>query len=229
MDPPPPPGPAAPTPTPTPTPPTTTPTPTTTTATLRPRPQQPTPKTPKPPPLPRTSFLRLSHLYQLSHSALPHTPPLARFYLSTMRSLSHKSVLRLAPSIKRSICKRCDSLLVPGVSCAGEMRNDARGGSERKPWADVWVVRCNGCGAEKRFPVGQGERGGGRGKKGKKGKKGEEDGEVEMKDVHEAGDGGDDEDPYGGYTLWSEREDVVIPDIVDAGNSGGGGGAGGGP
>lgn len=60
--------------------------------------------------------------------------------------------MRLDPSIKRTICKRCDSLLVPGVSSTNRIENPSKGG--KKPWADVLVVECNACGAVKRFPVG---------------------------------------------------------------------------
>ncbi|KAF8468983.1 hypothetical protein BDZ91DRAFT_80901 [Kalaharituber pfeilii] len=49
----------------------------------------------------------------------PAVLPLSRFYLSTARSIARKSVLRMAPSLKRSICKRCETHLVAGVSSEG--------------------------------------------------------------------------------------------------------------
>lgn len=74
----------------------------------------------------------------------------SRFYISQMRGVSLKSQLRLPIEVKRSYCKRCDTLLIPDVNSVHEMRNESRG--RKKPWADVWVVRCLTCGTEKRFP-----------------------------------------------------------------------------
>ncbi|KAG0032450.1 Ribonuclease P protein subunit p21, partial [Podila clonocystis] len=40
----------------------------------------------------------------------------ARFYASTLREIGRKSVIRIDPSIKRSICLRCEAVLIPYVS-----------------------------------------------------------------------------------------------------------------
>ncbi|KAF8454959.1 RNAse P Rpr2/Rpp21/SNM1 subunit domain-containing protein, partial [Terfezia claveryi] len=90
-------------------------------------------------------------------------PALSRFYLSTLRSVAQKNVLRIHPNIKRCICKRCEAHLVPGVSCTLESENRSRRG---KAWAEVMVVRCGGCGVVKRFPVGREKNRKGKGKLG---------------------------------------------------------------
>ncbi|KAL4747441.1 hypothetical protein BDW72DRAFT_15438, partial [Aspergillus terricola var. indicus] len=77
-------------------------------------------------------------------------PRVARLCISQMRGVSQKSQLRLPIEQKRSFCKRCDTLLIPGTNCIEETRNPSRGA--RKPWAEVRIVRCNICGTEKRFP-----------------------------------------------------------------------------
>ncbi|KAL4781556.1 RNAse P Rpr2/Rpp21/SNM1 subunit domain-containing protein [Aspergillus varians] len=77
-------------------------------------------------------------------------PQLARMCISQMRGVSQKSQLRLPIEQKRSFCKRCDTLLIPGTNCTQETRNPSRGA--RKPWAEVRVVHCNICNTEKRFP-----------------------------------------------------------------------------
>ena len=77
-------------------------------------------------------------------------PNLSRAYISNLRGISLKTQLRLPQEVKRSFCKRCDTLLVPGVNCREEIRNASRDG--RKPWADVRVVRCTTCFTEKRYP-----------------------------------------------------------------------------
>ncbi|NWS49960.1 RPP21 protein, partial [Probosciger aterrimus] len=52
---------------------------------------------------------------QAAHWVLPHSPALARFYCSIQRGTARRLVLRLAPSVKRVVCRRCCSLLLPGA------------------------------------------------------------------------------------------------------------------
>ena len=78
--------------------------------------------------------------------------PLARQLLSQLGEVSLKSQVRLTPDIKRSICRRCHTLLIPGQSSELFSENLSRRAS--KPWAEVIVVRCKTCQAVKRFPVG---------------------------------------------------------------------------
>lgn len=75
---------------------------------------------------------------------------LARMSVSQMRGVSLKTQTRLPVPVKRSYCKKCDTLLTPGVSSEHEIKNSSRG--RKKPWADVLVVSCLVCGTEKRFP-----------------------------------------------------------------------------
>ncbi|OAX84663.1 hypothetical protein ACJ72_00955 [Emergomyces africanus] len=86
--------------------------------------------------------------------ATKHVPvsKLSRQLASQMRGVSLKSQLRLSSGIKRSICKRCDSLLIPNSTSVETVENPSRGGSTKKPWADVRVVRCDNCGYIKRYP-----------------------------------------------------------------------------
>jgi RNase P subunit RPR2 len=110
-------------------------------------------------------FARLSHLYQAAALlGIPNdtkstkdidTQGLSRFYLHNFRSVARKQVLRVDSPIKRTICKRCESLLVPGVTSEHRIENKSKDG--KKKWADVLVVECKACGTVKRFPVGQDE------------------------------------------------------------------------
>lgn len=77
---------------------------------------------------------------------------LARMYVSQLRSISLKSQIRLPHDMKRSICNRCWTLLIPQVTSTTTTENQSRGG--KKPWAEVLVTRCNACGTEKRVPTG---------------------------------------------------------------------------
>ncbi|KAG0092322.1 Ribonuclease P protein subunit p21 [Podila epicladia] len=74
------------------------------------------------------------HPYQLTGTA--------RFYASTLREIGRKSVIRIDPSIKRSICLRCEAVLVPYVSA--EIRIEA------EPQLNTMVV-CKSCGAFRRY------------------------------------------------------------------------------
>lgn len=78
--------------------------------------------------------------------ALPH------YYVSHLRGISRKGQSRLSREVKRAVCKRCDILLTPGMTAESRVENQSRGG--KKPWADVLVLTCLACGAEKRFPTG---------------------------------------------------------------------------
>ncbi|KIV77733.1 hypothetical protein PV11_09514 [Exophiala sideris] len=73
--------------------------------------------------------------------------------LTQIRGVCRKSQIRLAPKFKHTFCKRCDSLLIPGRTSSKSIVNASKDG--KKPWADVFEIRCSTCGTTKRFPVGQ--------------------------------------------------------------------------
>ena len=87
-----------------------------------------------------------------SSTRKPSSPALSRLYASHSRTIARKATIRLTPDMKHSICKSCDSILVPGTTSSTFVENLSRG--SRKPWADMLVRTCNACGAAKRFPVG---------------------------------------------------------------------------
>ena len=77
---------------------------------------------------------------------------LVRHLLTHARNISKKSQTRLSQSVKRSICKKCDALLMNQSISTIRIENSSQG--NRKPWADVLVITCDLCGTHKRFPVG---------------------------------------------------------------------------
>ncbi|RVD89674.1 uncharacterized protein DFL_000671 [Arthrobotrys flagrans] len=105
----------------------------------------------KPPPPQQAIFSRLSFLHQASSILPPSSIGLSRYYTSHLLSVSKKSVQRLSPAVKHTICKRCSSILLPGITSTTRVENKSRGG--RKRWADVVVVTCGFCGGTKRFPT----------------------------------------------------------------------------
>ncbi|KAG9492395.1 ribonuclease P protein subunit p21 [Eleutherodactylus coqui] len=94
----------------------------------------------------KEAFQRLNFLYQAAHCVLaanPQNVELARFYCHTEKTISKRLVLRQDPSIKRTICKRCSSLLLSGITCTVRQRK-SRG-------QRLTLVRCLSCGLTKRF------------------------------------------------------------------------------
>jgi len=91
---------------------------------------------------------RINYLYQAAHLALKQGPggaTLSRFYVQTLVSIAQKNVIRLDPSIKRTLCKRCHSLQLPGVTSTVRIQQKRRR-SQR-------IVTCLQCKSMKRFPI----------------------------------------------------------------------------
>ncbi|KAK3079904.1 hypothetical protein LTS18_003634 [Coniosporium uncinatum] len=90
---------------------------------------------------------------QLQNNEASSRPPGNTVSLaSTLGTISQRTQIRISKDIKRSICKRCNTLLVPGITAQNSIENKSING--QKPWADVLVVQCIACSAAKRFPVG---------------------------------------------------------------------------
>uniref|UniRef100_A0A671G6A2 Uncharacterized protein n=1 Tax=Rhinolophus ferrumequinum TaxID=59479 RepID=A0A671G6A2_RHIFE len=94
----------------------------------------------------REAFQRLSFLYQAAHCVLaqdPENQALARFYCHTERTIAKWLVLRRDPSVKRTLCRGCSSLLIPGLTCTQRQRR-CRG--------QHWTVQtCLTCQRSQRF------------------------------------------------------------------------------
>lgn len=88
-----------------------------------------------------------------SHSLSPQArSSLAVRLCSDLQQVSRKAQLRLSVELKRTMCKRCNTVLLPGRTATQIVENMSKGGM--KPWADVLVLECTTCGSEKRFPIG---------------------------------------------------------------------------
>ncbi|XP_074656564.1 ribonuclease P protein subunit p21-like [Tubulanus polymorphus] len=91
----------------------------------------------------RESFQRINYLFQCAMETLKSNPrnvELVRFYCKALKTVARKQVLKLDPTIKRKICRRCDVLLLPGVTCCQRTRMKSR------------VVTCTECGDSRRYP-----------------------------------------------------------------------------
>lgn len=83
---------------------------------------------------------------------IQQSSPLALQLGADLHTVSRKAQLRLSVDLKRSMCKSCNAVLVPGRTATQEIENKSNGG--KKPWADVLVVSCICCGSKRRMPVG---------------------------------------------------------------------------
>ncbi|XP_062306390.1 ribonuclease P protein subunit p21 [Osmerus eperlanus] len=95
----------------------------------------------------KEAYQRLNYLYQAAHCVLSQNPEnveLARFYCFTQKSIARRLVLRQDPSVKRTLCKKCCSLLVPGVTATARQRRNKR--RIRRT-----VIQCLSCGETKSF------------------------------------------------------------------------------
>nr|XP_039258881.1 ribonuclease P protein subunit p21-like [Styela clava] len=90
-------------------------------------------------------FHRLNYLYQAAHTVLTINPmdwDLSRHYTNTLRTLAKKNVLRLHPHLKRTLCKGCDLLLIPGIT------SKVRTSGKRE---NHIIIECLHCDTLKRF------------------------------------------------------------------------------
>jgi ribonuclease P protein subunit RPR2 len=90
--------------------------------------------------------------HKSSEQAEKHGFPVSAYLGSHLMTIGRKGIIRIAPSVKRSICKRCKVLLREGSTSAVSLENKSLDGS--KPHADMLLVACLGCGMEKRYPLG---------------------------------------------------------------------------
>lgn len=116
----------------------------------------------------RDNFARLSYLYQLSNQFITSpktssatTAPnddstlqtlLARGYDRNLDLLSKRTLSKISPSVKRSMCKKCHMLLIPGMTVSVRIENNSKTQDAKN---DILVNKCLTCGECKRFPIGK--------------------------------------------------------------------------
>jgi ribonuclease P protein subunit RPR2 len=77
---------------------------------------------------------------------------MAHYFNNHVTQVARKSQIRLQHDTKHSICKRCTNHLVEGQTCTKTVVNSSKG--RQKPHADVLIVECGYCAAQRRFPIG---------------------------------------------------------------------------
>ena len=99
--------------------------------------------------LPKVSkdpYARTSYLFQVASYHI-----MARLMARTVDLVLKRTVLKLLPHLKRLMCKKCSSVLVPGLTMSVEIENSLKSSAK----ADVLVHTCLTCQKQKRFPIGK--------------------------------------------------------------------------
>ncbi|CDK27796.1 unnamed protein product [Kuraishia capsulata CBS 1993] len=120
------------------------------------------PKLPKPPKqIPRKEHhARLSYLYQISTLMAARSESsdnekdmetLSRVYARNLDIVSKKAVLKLSPTVKRSICKKCHRRQIEGITMSTRLSNPSKKKTKNN---DIMECSCK-CGETRRFPIGK--------------------------------------------------------------------------
>ncbi|GAA6061333.1 hypothetical protein JCM10212_003223 [Sporobolomyces blumeae] len=72
--------------------------------------------------------------------------PISRHLLRSMSEVAKKATVRMDPAVKRTVCKGCDAVLVPGISSSVRVKTSG-------PHAHVIVHTCSGCRARRKLPA----------------------------------------------------------------------------
>lgn len=103
----------------------------------------------------KDNYQRLNYLYQLSTWSTLSTPtsikePLSRMYIRNFDLIGKKVKCNISPDLKRTICKKCNRLLIINKSCNVTIENKS---GKKKPINDDLVIVCK-CGHRKVFRFG---------------------------------------------------------------------------
>jgi ribonuclease P protein subunit RPR2 len=83
---------------------------------------------------------RIKRLFELAEKAYPERPDLANRYVDIARRISMRHRVSIPRELKKRICKKCGSFLVPGEN--SRVRLDGKN----------VIITCLECDAIKRYP-----------------------------------------------------------------------------
>lgn len=111
--------------------------------------------------LPRVSkdhYARVSYLFQAaSFYASRGVPVMSNMMARNVDLVSKRTVLKLLPHLKRTMCKKCFLVLIPGLTLSMKIENRLKEHENKgkSPKADVLVHSCLKCNNQKRYPIGK--------------------------------------------------------------------------
>ena len=101
----------------------------------------------------KDNYARVLFLYQAAnHFAVAKNSKLSRNMVRSLDLVAKKTTLKLSPSLKRTLCKKCSSILIPGLTMTMRIENLSK---QKTSHNDVLVHKCMTCQETKRFPVGK--------------------------------------------------------------------------
>ncbi|EIW82870.1 Rpr2-domain-containing protein [Coniophora puteana RWD-64-598 SS2] len=74
------------------------------------------------------------------------TSELSRSYVDAMKVIGQKTIVKMDPSVKRTLCKGCNTVLVPGVTARVRVKGSPVHGN-------VVSYTCNACKTVRRIPA----------------------------------------------------------------------------
>ncbi|KAH9839226.1 Rpr2-domain-containing protein [Rhodofomes roseus] len=74
------------------------------------------------------------------------TSDLSRNYVASMKAISQKATVKMDPTIKRTICQKCNTVLIPGVTEEVRVRGSRIHGN-------LVTYACTACGFVRRIPA----------------------------------------------------------------------------
>ncbi|XP_055323747.1 uncharacterized protein LOC129578740 [Sitodiplosis mosellana] len=95
----------------------------------------------------KDTFERMNFLYQAASQIIPKSKALSCYYGAQCKLISKKSLQRMEPEMKRTICKQCGLMLRPGVSAELSIQD------EHRDDVNSCLIKCNKCNATKRYVV----------------------------------------------------------------------------
>ncbi len=85
---------------------------------------------------------RIERLFNLAKEEFKKNPKRSRDYVKLARKIGMRYNVRLTKGQKRSFCKECNQLLIPGKSSKVELDSDKK----------VIIIKCLNCGNIYRYP-----------------------------------------------------------------------------
>jgi len=87
---------------------------------------------------------RINILFNLAKKNIDSNPERSRRYVQLMRKIALRYNIRLPREIKRSFCKKCNTLLIPDKTAVVRINNKTK----------TVNIKCLNCGSVYRYPYG---------------------------------------------------------------------------
>jgi ribonuclease P protein subunit RPR2 len=86
---------------------------------------------------------RIEYLFSLAKTEFPTNPEMSKRYVSLARKIGMRHRVSIPSELKRTFCKSCGSLLVPGNNSRARLKGN------------TIIISCLDCGNIKRYPYGK--------------------------------------------------------------------------